>query len=87
MFDKKESNKELELATRAKDYHAAAHRFKHGVGEAVYNEFDIFNTRYAAMINLKEDASAAEVKRTLSRVKRSAMDVRDALKELGRFTI
>jgi len=53
----------------------------------LYQEWGIFEMRYREAINLPEDATKTDVKRALSRVKRAAMDVRDALKKLGQFTL
>jgi len=91
MFEKKrpeetslpEENKMLEKAAPGR--HDIALQFERETKDALYREWEIFESRYGAVLNLKEDASKIEVKRALSRVKRAAMDARDALKELGQF--
>lgn len=95
MFDKKEKGDETkvmtdeqkEAAMAAKDFHETARRFEKETKDMLYREWGIFETRYGAVLNLKEDASKADVKRAVARVKRAAMDVRDALKELGQFKV
>lgn len=84
----KENQEKLQEATLPiKDFHAVARKFKNETKDNLYREWEIFESRYGAVLNLKEDASKADVKRAVARVKRAGMDVRDALKELGRFTI
>lgn len=94
MFEKKNKGDETtimsdeqnkERALPAKERHLTAVRFERETKDDLYREWGIFESRYGAMLNLKEDASKAEVKRAIARVKRASMDVRDALKELGRF--
>lgn len=84
-----EKQKELNQEAGSRDVarHAVAASFERAVNNTVQQEWTIFETRLAAVCNLTEDASKVEVKRAISRVKRASMDVRDALKELGRFTI
>lgn len=93
LFNKKDGN-EVEAMTQAKeelsippkDFHRVSREFSAATKESLYREWNIFESRYGAVLNLKEDASKVEVKRALARVKRAAMDVRDALKDLGKFT-
>ncbi len=87
MSDEQREQLQMQAALPAKDRHNTARRFENETKDALYQEWSIFESRYGAMLNLKEDASKADVRRTLARVKRAAMDVRDALKELGRFSI
>lgn len=75
------------LEKKAEGRHDIARRFENQTKDTLYREWEIFESRYGAMLNLKENASKADVKRALARVKRASMDVRDALKELGRFSV
>jgi hypothetical protein len=91
MFDKKKDAEVTEDAQEkvlpAKGRHNLSRRFENETKTTLYREWEIFETRYGAVLNLKEDATKADVKRAIARVKRAAMDVRDALKELGQFKV
>lgn len=91
MFEKRkveepdaQEEEELERTT-SENRHPVAVKFEIETMGALYPEWEIFETRYRAVLNLKEGASKVDVQRALSRVKRASMDVRDALKALGRF--
>jgi hypothetical protein len=83
MFDKK--REDVQAGSTEHQQHEVAKQFEDNTKEKLYREWGIFEARYGAVLNLKEDASKADVKRAVARVKRAAMDVRDVLKELGQF--
>jgi hypothetical protein len=97
MFDKKEKGdetkvmsddqKEEMLENKMKDLHPVAREFESATKDTLHREWKIFESRYRAVLNLKEDAPKTEVKKAVARVKRASLDVRDALKELGQFKV
>lgn len=67
--------------------HDIAQRFEAETKDVLHQEWGIFESRYNAVLSLRNDAPKMEAKRAVIKVKRAAMDLRDTLKELGQFKI
>lgn len=53
----------------------------------VKREWEIFGTRMEALYSLTPESPKVEVKTAISKVKRASMDVRDALKKVGKISV
>ena len=78
---------QMKATSLAKKFHRVSRDFENSTKRGLYLEWAVFDRSYGDVLNLKEDASEADVKHAISRLKRAAANVRDALERLCRFSI
>jgi len=54
--------------------------------DAMSAEYEILEKRVLAALELPEDAPKVDVKNAIARLKRAALDTRDAMKQMGKIT-
>lgn len=82
-----EGKKKDEMVEKEPD---AAHPVTTGANDTlneVKREWGIFETRMDSLYTLTPESPKVEIKTALSKVKRASMDVRDALKKVGKISL
>ena len=86
MFDKKNEKKEEKQILQTLEAHPITTAANDVLNE-LKREWDIFETRMKALYALTPESPKVEIKTALSKVKRASMDVRDALKKVGKISL